>query len=108
MTREQIKTILIMLAGAAAIWILWDYLNSVILGLLGIGGAAAAMQKKADISKIEADEHVDMMNHDINQAVVDMKSADEHREKAVDIAEKIQAMPDTPKPGKARKRFEIR
>ena len=103
--KPYLPIILPVLAGIC-LFIFWDYAVEVILGLFGLGAVAAAGQKSKQEKAIAvADEHENLMNDAIADAVIHQKHADMLRQDALDIAEDITPMPAQPAKGKTRRKF---
>jgi hypothetical protein len=89
-------------------FIFYDIVSEYILGIFGLGTAAAiGLQQKSKQQKAVADEHITMADHDINMAVELQKEADIKHEALKDLARGIHGRDEPPAPGKKRKTFKM-
>ena len=103
--KPYLPYIILALAGIG-LFMFWDYALEIILGLFGLGMAAASGKKQQakDMQAI-ADEHEALMDDAVADAVIQQKHADMLRQDALDIAEDITPMPVQPAKGKTRRKF---
>ena len=90
MKQLLITSFLILLAGIVVFYFM-DYIMEIILGIFGLGMAGAASKKlKQKNLEAVADEHIDLSNNDLNQAVETQKEADQVHKGTQDIADGIE------------------